>query len=95
VSRQEFGVSHARAMRSVAGDVGRCDAQPVSENRERRGMWLFALASLQSSDLLCADAREVASRKALARRPDSTELRLALEAAHRHGITRLDRGGIS
>ena len=40
----------------------------------------------------CYRAGDIA---ALARRPDTTELRLALEAAHRHGMTRLDPGGIS
>jgi putative pyruvate formate lyase activating enzyme len=40
----------------------------------------------------CYRAGDIA---ALARRPDATELRLALEAAHRHGMTRLDPGGIS
>jgi putative pyruvate formate lyase activating enzyme len=32
---------------------------------------------------------------ALARRPSSAELRRAVDAARRHGITRLDRGGVS
>jgi putative pyruvate formate lyase activating enzyme len=32
---------------------------------------------------------------ALARRPTSVELRAALEAARRHGITRLDPGGVA
>ena len=89
VARRGLLVRHLVLPTGLAGtdDVMRFLAEEISPRT-----WVNLMDQYRPCYRPCYRAGDIA---ALARRPDSTELRLALEAAHRHGITRLDRGGIS